>query len=102
MKHKNGLGSVVLCCLFVLARADAQKDWPSFGNDPGAMRYSPLAQINTNNVDRLRLAWQFDTTEENTPPATAPVTSHGSPGSEAAPEASSSKSPAQPSAPARR
>ena len=57
-----------------------------FGHDPGAMRYSPLKQINTANVDQLRLAWQFDTTEENAPPATAPVTSHGSPASEAAPK----------------
>jgi glucose dehydrogenase len=72
-----------------------------FGHDPGAMRYSPLKQINTTNVDQLRLAWQFDTTEENAPPATAPVTSHGSPASEAAPEASSSKSPAQSAAPRR-
>ena len=66
------------------------------------MRYSPLKQINTTNVDRLRLAWQFDTTEEDAPPATAPVTSHGSPASEVAPEASSSKGPAQPAAPAQR
>ena len=106
MKHKIGpeyrLCSVLFCCLSVLVRADAQKDWPSFGHDPGAMRYSPLKQINTNNVDRLRLAWKFDTTEENAPPATAPVTSHGSPASEAAPEAPSSKGPAQPAAPARR
>src|ERR1700688_1674811 len=102
MKYKNGLGAVVFCCLFVLPRVDAHTDWSMFGHDPGAMRYSPLNQINTTNVDRLRLAWQFDTTEDNAPPATAPVTSHGSPGSEAAPEASSSKGPAQAAAPARR
>ena len=39
--------------------AFAQTDWPSFGNDPGAMRYSSLGQINTGNVERLQPAWTF-------------------------------------------
>src|SRR5277367_3654793 len=85
MKYRNRLGAVAFCCLFVLPRVDAQTDWPMFGHDPGAMRYSPLKQINSTNVDRLQLAWQFDTTEENAPPATAPVTSHGSPAGGATP-----------------
>lgn len=33
--------------------------WPAFGRDPGAMRYSPLKQINRQNVSRLRHAWTF-------------------------------------------
>src|SRR6185437_10345620 len=48
----------------------AQANWPSYGNDPGAMRYSHLQQIQTNNVTRLQLAWTFRT---------------GKPGSEATP-----------------
>ena len=36
-----------------------QTDWPSFGHDPGAMRYSPLKQINRQNVSRLQHAWTF-------------------------------------------
>ena len=36
-------------------------DWPSFGRDPGARRYSPLTQINTKNVASLVEAWAFDT-----------------------------------------
>jgi quinoprotein glucose dehydrogenase len=39
----------------------AQSDWPSFGNDPGAMRYSTLRQIRVDNVARLKLAWTFRT-----------------------------------------
>lgn len=39
----------------------AQSEWPTFGNDPGAMRYAPLRQIDTGNVDRLKLAWTFRT-----------------------------------------
>ena len=47
-----------------------QTDWPMFGHDPGARRYSPLKQINTENVGRLQRAWTFHT---------------GKPGSEATP-----------------
>ena len=56
--------------LLLSGSAFAQNDWPSFGNDPGAMRYSTLGQINTGNVERLQPAWTFRT---------------GKPGSEAVP-----------------
>jgi quinoprotein glucose dehydrogenase len=36
-------------------------DWPSFGRDPGAQRFSPLTQITRQNVSRLQQAWTFDT-----------------------------------------
>jgi quinoprotein glucose dehydrogenase len=39
--------------------AVAQSDWPSYGNDPGAMRYSPLRQIHAGNVAQLAPAWTF-------------------------------------------
>jgi len=47
--------------LLVSAGGFAQTDWPSYGNDPGAMRYSPLRQIQADNVERLRPAWTFRT-----------------------------------------
>jgi len=37
----------------------AQTDWPVFGGDPGAMRYSTLRQIHTGNVATLTAAWTF-------------------------------------------
>jgi len=46
---------LVLLCTPALA----QTDWPSYGNDAGAMRYSPLRQIHTGNVARLQPAWTF-------------------------------------------
>ena len=58
---------LAVCCL---ASVFGQSDWPVFGNDPGAMRYSPLTQINAENVSRLRRAWTFHS---------------GSPGSETTP-----------------
>ena len=36
-------------------------DWPSFGQDPGAQRYSPLTGITRQNVAGLQQAWVFDT-----------------------------------------
>src|SRR5258706_15805245 len=38
----------------------AQQDWPAYGGNAEGTRYSPLTQINRSNVDRLRVAWQFD------------------------------------------
>ena len=36
------------------------QEWHHYGNDPGGMRYSPLSQINRENVDQLVVAWEFD------------------------------------------
>jgi quinoprotein glucose dehydrogenase len=36
-------------------------EWPNYGNDPGGMRYSPLNQINRDNVARLKVAWIYHT-----------------------------------------
>ena len=56
--------------LLLAAAASSQTEWPSYGNDPGAMRYSSLRQIHAGNVKELKLAWTFRT---------------GKPGSEAIP-----------------
>ena len=37
----------------------AQTDWPAYGHDPGGMRFSPLKQIDTRNVNRLIRAWTY-------------------------------------------
>jgi quinoprotein glucose dehydrogenase len=34
-------------------------DWPFYGHDAGGMRYSPLTQINRDNVSTLKVAWTF-------------------------------------------
>jgi quinoprotein glucose dehydrogenase len=36
-------------------------EWPNYGNDPGGTRYSPLSQINRENVSKLKVAWVFHT-----------------------------------------
>jgi membrane-bound PQQ-dependent dehydrogenase (glucose/quinate/shikimate family) len=42
-------------------QASSGAEWPNYGNDPGGMRYSALAQINRDNVSKLRVAWIFHT-----------------------------------------
>jgi quinohemoprotein ethanol dehydrogenase len=36
-------------------------EWLTTGRDSGKGHYSPLAQINTKNIERLGFAWQYDT-----------------------------------------
>jgi quinoprotein glucose dehydrogenase len=36
-------------------------DWPAYGRDPGGSRYSPLSQINRDNVKNVKLAWTYRT-----------------------------------------
>ena len=40
-----------------------QGEWPSYGNDAGGTRYSPLAEIDRHNVTNLRMAWTYRTGE---------------------------------------
>jgi quinoprotein glucose dehydrogenase len=61
---------VLLVAALGLTAVRAQTDWPIYGHDPGARRFSPLTQINPANVHRLQRAWTFHT---------------GKPGSEAIP-----------------
>ncbi len=60
------LGTVIL--LFTMlagslafAQGSGNVEWPNYGNDPGGMRYSPLTQINRENVANLKVAWTFHT-----------------------------------------
>jgi quinoprotein glucose dehydrogenase len=58
------LSLILLVALLSLADVSAQQtDWPGVGNDPGCMRYSPLEQINRDNVDQLQVAWTYHTGE---------------------------------------
>lgn len=47
--------------LLTFAAFGAAQDWPAYHGGPENTKYSPLAEINTANVGRLRLAWRFDT-----------------------------------------
>ncbi|MBL4820968.1 MAG: membrane-bound PQQ-dependent dehydrogenase, glucose/quinate/shikimate family [Gammaproteobacteria bacterium] len=44
-----------------IGEGNTRTDWPSYGNTLGGTRYSPLTQINTDNVEDLELAWSYRT-----------------------------------------
>ena len=93
---------MLLSWLAFEAASTAQTDWPSFGNDPGAMRYSPLDQINTRNVTQLKVDWKFDTEVKSEVAAQPSSVPHGE-GQEEAPMQSVQSSPhPQQTAPPRR
>jgi len=46
--------------LLMIPRSSGQA-WPHYGADPGGTRYSPLDQINRENVKRLSVAWTYHT-----------------------------------------
>ena len=58
----------VLCAGWQIASAQSpnpagatKNDWPYYGHDAGGTRYSPLTQINRENVKNLKVAWVFHT-----------------------------------------
>src|SRR5262249_27985839 len=51
---------IVLLCLLATEISLAQ-EWPFYGGDAGGVRYSPLAQINRSNVQRLQVPWTYHT-----------------------------------------
>jgi quinoprotein glucose dehydrogenase len=52
-------GLAVACVAQIAPPAAVDSDWPVTGGDPGNSRYSPLDQINRQNVGRLRVAWTY-------------------------------------------
>jgi quinoprotein glucose dehydrogenase len=45
----------------LLSTLFAQSDWPVYGHDPGGTKFSPLNQIDRDNVSRLKPAWTYRT-----------------------------------------
>jgi quinoprotein glucose dehydrogenase len=63
------IGGVVFCTIGLLsagvltmrgAPPPKSVDYPYYGGDPGAMRYSTLTQINAKNADQLKEVWRYD------------------------------------------
>ena len=60
--------ALILSTGFLQAQRGSETDWPNYGNDPGGTRYSPLSQINRDNVSQLKIAWTFHTPVPYEPP----------------------------------
>src|SRR5262245_36429817 len=48
-----------LAVLLLAAAPLPDRGWPTHGGDPGHQQYSPLAQINRDNVKTLQVAWTY-------------------------------------------
>ena len=60
--------ALLLCLLFAPALlAQRAVDWPAWGGDAGAQKYSTLADLNRDNVSRLQIAWTWDAKEQPIP-----------------------------------
>ncbi|MGE3179492.1 MAG: pyrroloquinoline quinone-dependent dehydrogenase [Vicinamibacterales bacterium] len=59
----KGLKAIFLTCLAGAALSGQsptmQMGWSGYNGDPEGRRFSPLTQINTTNVGKLKLAWQY-------------------------------------------
>ncbi len=67
--------SIAFLSLFAMSGASPD-GWPVYGHDPGGARYSPLSEINTSNVSRLKRAWVYHTGEVAPLGADAPRGQH--------------------------
>jgi quinoprotein glucose dehydrogenase len=53
--------AVILAVALSAAPKQSGNEWPTYGNDPGGMRHSPLSQINRDNVSSVAVAWTYHT-----------------------------------------
>jgi quinoprotein glucose dehydrogenase len=59
---RSAIVGVFLALLLSADGSSTQRgEWSSYGRDPGGSRYSPLTQINRENVKRLKVAWTYRT-----------------------------------------
>lgn len=54
-------------------------DWPAYGRTQAGIRYSPLNQINNDNVDTLVEKWTFHTGDEKRPDDAVEITNEATP-----------------------
>lgn len=71
-KHRSqALRLILVVLLFALPLSAQTSEWRYYGGDEGGSRFSPLAQINTSNVQSLKRAWTYHTGELDLGLATA-------------------------------
>src|SRR5688572_9885305 len=58
MKHVGFLAASIVLSAVVLVSGTENGEWRHYSGDLGATKYSPLAQIDRDNVSRLKIAWR--------------------------------------------
>jgi PQQ-dependent dehydrogenase (methanol/ethanol family) len=56
-----GLLFSTICSSEVVLDSKENSDWPLYGRTHDNQRFSPLTQIDTDNIDKLKLAWRYKT-----------------------------------------
>src|SRR6266849_584902 len=74
--------AAMLLAGIVVPMAHCQTDWPAYSYDQSGQRYSPLKQIDSGNVSKLRRAWQYGVSSNANSSGTA---TQGPPATEAVP-----------------
>ena len=66
IRFSSRIAGAVLALLspVLLAAPLPDVEWPVYGGDLGSQKYSPLADVNRDNVAGLRLAWSWETGEQ--------------------------------------
>ena len=54
-------GFLCFAARYAGAQTKGDATWPTYGNDPGGTRYSAAAEINRDNVGKLKVAWTYRT-----------------------------------------
>jgi quinoprotein glucose dehydrogenase len=63
----QSIGTLLLCLYLAVANAQTTalprvgNGWPTYGGDPGGLRFSKSSQITRNNVGHLHPVWTFHT-----------------------------------------
>ena len=69
-KYVPVIPAAIFSVFLLNACSDANKsessDWPLYGRDYNNQRFSPLKQINTDNITQLKLAWKYKTGKKAT------------------------------------
>jgi lanthanide-dependent methanol dehydrogenase len=60
-RSRRGLAALLVVGVVAIARADGDGDWPMAARDYASTRYSPLADVDTQTVKGLKVAWTFST-----------------------------------------
>lgn len=58
-KLKN-ITAIIFCCLTAFTFANDKGEWRYYGGDAASSKYTPLTQINADNVSTLKVAWTWD------------------------------------------
>lgn len=70
MKRNNFSSAAILCLLFLFGCNNLVKrqsvDWPNYLGDKHSSHYAALREIDTNNVEKLRVAWIYHTGDAGT------------------------------------